>query len=191
MSLLNDLLAEHGSELTGALTSQLGLNEEQAGGALASIAPMVLNGLKSQQDAGGSDAVSGLLSQLGGSEDLLGNLGNLSGLLGGGGDNPLGALLGASKGEEATNAIGQNLGIDGGKAGSVVSMLVPIVLGFISKQGRKDAATPDTQSGISAILDRDGDGSALDDIAGMILKSQGGGSGGGILGSVLGMLGKK
>ena len=190
MSLLNDLLAEHGSELTGAMTSQLGLNEEQAGGALASLAPMVLNGLKSQQDTGGSDAVNGLLSQLGGGEDVLGNLGNLSGLLGG--ENPLGALLGgASKGEEATNAIGQNLGIDSGKAGSVVSMLVPVVLGFITKQGRKDSATPDTQSGIAAILDRDGDGSALDDIAGMIMNAQGGSGGGGLLGSVVGMLGKK
>ena len=54
MSLLNDLMSEHGSELTSALTSQLGLSQDQAGGAIESLAPMVLNGLKSQQDSGGA-----------------------------------------------------------------------------------------------------------------------------------------
>lgn len=192
MSLLNELLSEHGSELTSALTSQLGLNQEQATGALESLAPMVVNGLKSQQDAGGADAISGIFNQLGASEDLLGNLGNLSGLLGGNGGGGaagiLGSLLGGqSRGNAAESALTSKLGIDSGKAGMIVSILVPIIMGFLSKKGRVDPNTPDTQSGISSILDRDGDGSALDDIAGMVL---GGGrrGGGGILGNIIGGL---
>lgn len=197
MSLLNELMSEHGSELTGALTSQLGLSDGQANDAIGAVAPLVVNGLKSQQDAGGANAVTGLLSSLGGSEDLLGNLGNLSGLLtgggggGGGASNILGSLLGgASQGNAAESALTNKLGIDAGKAGAIVSILVPVIMGFLSKQGRKDPNTPDTQSGITSILDRDGDGNALDDIAGMVLQSQMGGrrGGGGLLGSIVGGL---
>lgn len=191
MNLIKDLMAEHGPELTGALTSQLGLSEGQANDAIGAVAPMVLNGLKSQQDQGGADAVSGLLSSLGGAEELLGNLGNLSGLLGGGNAGGaagiLGSLLGGqSRGGAAESALTSALGIDAGKAGAIVSMLVPVIMGFLSKQGRVDPGTPDTQTGISAILDRDGDGSALDDIAGMVLRGKG--QQGGLLGNILGGL---
>ena len=188
MSLLNELLAEHGGELTGVLKSQLGIDDAQAQGAIESVTPMVLNGLKSQQEKGGVEAVSGLLSSVGGGEGLLSNLGGISNMLGsGGGSNPLEALLGGGSVQSAaTNALGQKLGLDGGKAGSIMMMLVPVVMGFLQKKGREDAATPDQATGITAILDRDGDGNALDDIAGMILRSKTGG--GGMLGSIVGGL---
>ena len=151
---------------------------------------MVLNGLKSQQEAGGADALSGILSSLGSSESLLGNLGGLSSLLGGSqqGGNPLEALLGGSSaGGAATNALSKKLGIGGDKAGSIMTMLIPVIFAFIQKKGREDTKTPDQLTGISAILDRDGDGSALDDIAGMVLNSKGSGGGlGSIIGSLLG-----
>ncbi len=191
MSILNQLITEHGSELIGTLTSELGLNEEQAAGALESVAPMVVNGLKSQQDSGGTEAISGIFNQLGASEDLLGNLGSLSGLLGGksggGAASVLGSLLGGqSRGNAAESALSSKLGIDSKKAGMIVSILVPVVMSFLSKKGRVDPNTPDTQSGISSILDRDGDGSALDDIAGMVLG--GGRNNGGMLGNIIGGL---
>jgi len=185
MSLLTELLSEHGGELAGALKSQIGLDDNQAQGAIESITPMVLNGLKQQQDQGGADAVSGLLSSIGGdqAEGLLGNLGGLGSLLGG---NPLESLLGGNSGQDAaTNALGQKLGIGGDKAGSAMAMLAPVIMGFLQKKGREDAATPDQATGITAILDRDGDGNALDDIAGMILNK---GGGGGMLGNIVGGL---
>ncbi len=190
MSLIKELLSEHGGELAGVLKSQLGLDADQAQGAIESVAPLVLNGLKSQQEAGGADALSGILSSLGSSESLLGNLGGLSSLLGGSqqGGNPLEALLGGSSaGGAATNALSKKLGIGGDKAGSIMTMLIPVIFAFIQKKGREDTKTPDQLTGISAILDRDGDGSALDDIAGMVLNSKGGGGGlGSIIGSLLG-----
>lgn len=189
MDLLHELVKEHGSELTGALTSEIGLSDDQAAGALETVTPMVLNGLKSQQDSGGMDAVSGIFNQLGASEDLLGNLGNLSGLLGGGGGGGadiLGSLLGGnSHGSAAESALTSRLGIDSGKAGMIIKVLVPIVMGFLSKKGRIDPHTPDTNSGIASILDRDGDGSALDDIAGMVLNGGRRSGGGGMLGSIV------
>ncbi len=190
MSLIKELLSEHGGELAGVLKSQLGLDADQAQGAIESVAPLVLNGLKSQQEAGGADALSGILSSLGSSEGLLGNLGGLSSLLGGSqqGGNPLEALLGGSSaGGAATNALSKKLGIGGDKAGSIMTMLIPVIFAFIQKKGREDTKTPDQLTGISAILDRDGDGSALDDIAGMVLNSKGGRGGlGSIIGSLLG-----
>ena len=190
MSLIKELLSEHGGELAGVLKSQLGLDADQAQGAIESVAPLVLNGLKSQQEAGGADALSGILSSLGSSESLLGNLGGLSSLLGGSqqGGNPLEALLGGSSaGGAATNALSKKLGIGGDKAGSIMTMLIPVIFAFIQKKGREDTKTPDQLTGISAILDRDGDGSALDDIAGMVLNSKGGRGGlGSIIGSLLG-----
>ena len=190
MSLLNELLAEHGGELAGVLKSELSLDDNQAQSAIESVTPMVLNGLKSQQDQGGGDAVSNILSSLGSGEGVLGNLGGLASMLGGGGggSNPLEALLGGgSQHQDATNALGQKLGIGGGKAGTVISMLIPVVMGFLQKKGREDSATPDQATGITAILDRDGDGNALDDIAGMIL-NKGGSGGGGMLGNIVGGL---
>ena len=189
MSLTNDLLSEHGSELKQAMTSQIGVDENQATTAINTIAPLVLNGLKMQKDANGEGAVSDLLSKFGGSEDLLGNI---SGLLGGGGQGGTGhilqSLLGGSKEEAvATNALSQTLGVNGGQVQSMISMIVPVVMGFLAKKGRVDPNTPDTQSGIASLLDRDGDGSAIDDLASMIFSAKGGNSAaGGMLGSIVG-----
>lgn len=181
MTLIKELIEHHGSEITSAITSKLGLTQDQAQGAIETVAPVVMNGLKSQQDSGGDSAVSGLLSQLGGSEDILGNLGNLGDLIGGQ-QNPLSALLGSeSQGEAATQAVGQKLGLTGEKTGSLTNMIIPVVMGFLAKKGREDANTPDTSSGIAAILDRDGDGSAIDDIISMI-----GGSSNGSIGDIIG-----
>jgi len=184
MSLIKDLISEHGSELTQVMTSQLGVDENQASSAIGAIAPMVLNGLKMQKDANGEGALGDILSQLGGSEDILSNISGLLGQDQGGAGNILQTLLGGANQEAtATNALTQTLGISGNQAQSMISMVVPVVTGFLAKQGRQDPNTPDTQSGIMSLLDRDGDGSALDDIASMVLSAKGGNSG--VLGSIV------
>ena len=66
-------------------------------------------------------------------------------------------------------------------------MLAPIVLGFLTRkrdQGGMGAA------GIAALIDQNGDGSVLDDVAGFLLKglNQQGTGGGGLLGGLLGGL---
>lgn len=73
-------------------------------------------------------------------------------------------------------------------------MLAPVILGFLTKKRDQEGMG---SSGISALLDQDGDGSVLDDVAGFLMQGLGGGStqkqSGGLLGSLLGGLlgGKK
>jgi hypothetical protein len=93
----------------------------------------------------------------------------------------------------------------------IISFAAPIVMGYLSKKKHNDnPQTNDVQgllgsvlggmSGgnqqgggamamLNSVLDSDGDGSALDDVAGMVMggnKSKGGGSMGGLLGGILG-----
>ena len=106
-------------------------------------------------------------------------------------DPRLGGLLGDS-GVQATNMLSKQFNLDGNTAMKIIPMLAPIILGFLT-QKRDQAGAGST--GIAAILDRDGDGSILDDIAGFFLQGSTGRSrtgGGGLLGGLLGsLLGRK
>ena len=80
--------------------------------------------------------------------------------------------------------ISQISGLNSGKAGNLMAMLAPIVMGMLGKQKRQrnldtgglasilaNAAGAQRQSGglvtslISGLLDQDGDGSSVDDMA--------------------------
>ena len=72
----------------------------------------------------------------------------------------------------------------------IIPMLSPLVLGALS---RKRDAEGQGSSGITALLDQDGDGNILDDVAGFLMKGLSGSqSTGNIIGSLLGgIFGKK
>jgi hypothetical protein len=83
-----------------------------------------------------------------------------------------------------------NFKIDSNMAAKLIPMLAPIVLGFLTK--KRDSGTG--SSGLAGLLDQDGDGSVLDDVAGLFLGGLGGSSNKGnpltdLLGGLLG--GKK
>lgn len=80
--------------------------------------------------------------------------------------------------------LSKNLNIDSSTIMKMIPALSPIILGALSK---KRDTSREGISGIGSLLDTDGDGSILDDVAGFILKSGGGkAKGKGILGSILG-----
>jgi hypothetical protein len=82
-------------------------------------------------------------------------------------------------------------GLSGDKTGNLMTMLAPIVLGMLGKQKRqnnmdqsglsdmlsrsvKSASNQRQEMGLlGKLLDRDGDGSVMDDIAGMGMKTLG------------------
>ena len=73
-------------------------------------------------------------------------------------------------------------------------MLAPLILGALSK--KKNQTGGAGLDGLASLIDRDGDGNILDDIAGFLGPALGGGSAssgsGGLLGSILGgLFGKK
>ena len=93
-----------------------------------------------------------------------------------------------NSGSEAANLLSKQFKLDGSMATKLIPMLAPVILGFLTKKRDQDGMG---SSGISALLDQDGDGSILDDVAGFLLQGMGGSSQsskGGLLGSLLGGL---
>jgi len=104
-------------------------------------------------------------------------------------DPRLGGLLGES-GMQASNMLQNKFNLDGGTAMKIIPMLAPLFLGFLSKKRDSDGLG---SSGIASLLDQDGDGSILDDIAGIFLQNTGrAGAKNNVLGGLLGgLLGKR
>jgi hypothetical protein len=139
-------------------------------------------------------------------------LDNLGGLFGGGvddevkndGDKILGHVLG-SKRSGVESIIGQKAGLDAGSVSQILKVAAPILMGVLGKQAQQNNVSSqgglsdllggllggndakNEQSFLEKILDADGDGSVIDDVAGMVLggsKKKGGL--GGLLGGLFG-----
>ncbi|MCB1236248.1 MAG: DUF937 domain-containing protein [Verrucomicrobiae bacterium] len=180
-SLIEQLIQTHGAEVSSQISNQLGIPVEKAAGLLPAVAPMILGGLQRQaQDKGGADRVDHILDKHG-DESILDNLGGFfSSMTGKSAPDPgLGGLLGDA-GHQATDLIGNQLGISKDKAMQIIPMIAPIILGFLMRQRNQAGDSGAGQSLLMGLLDQDGDGSILDDVAGML------GGGGGGLASILG-----
>jgi len=116
------------------------------------------------------------------------------------------ALLMMNKQQNVQNALSQKSGIDSGSVGNILKVAAPLLMGMLGKQSRQqnvsdsnglsgllggllggggNSAPQQSQSFLSSILDADGDGSVIDDVAGMVM---GGGKKKGGLGGLLGGL---
>ena len=139
-----------------------------------------------------------------------GILDNLGDLFGGGvnedvtndGDKILGHVLGAKR-QGVESVIGQKAGMDAGSVAQILKVAAPILMGVLGKQASQSNVSssngigdllggllggnsaPQEQNFLEQILDADGDGSVIDDVAGMVL---GGGKKKGGLGGLLGGL---
>ena len=192
---LDDFMGSMGSQVTDQLSSSLGIDSKTAGAIIPQVLPMILGGLKKQKDNHGGEArVEHILNKYG-SSSVLDDIGGLFSTKAqdSNPDPALGGLLGDA-GVQASNLFGKQFNLDSGTASKIIPMLAPLVLGYLTKQ-KDSGAGP---SGIAALLDQDGDGSVLDDVAGFLMSGLGGGSssskgGGGLLGGLLGSLlgGKK
>ncbi len=186
---MEDFMQSLGPEVSDKLSANLGIEKNAAREMLPQIAPMILSGLKRQKDNYGGEArVDHILNKYG-SADVLDNMGDFfsSQVQNQNADPRLGGLLGDS-GVQASNMLSKKFNLDGGTAMKIIPMLAPIILGFLSKTRDQGGAG---SAGIASILDRDGDGSILDDVAGFFLQGSTGRSrmgGGGLLGGLLGSL---
>jgi hypothetical protein len=196
MGFLDDLYQEHGASVQNRITTELGIPADKAALALPTVAPIILAGLKRQMDTHGPAHVEASIHDL-----------NNNGIPD---DEEAGGLLGG-KGKEASALMANQLGISSEVAGKLIPMLAPLIIGMLMKKGGAHAAPGGTGTptgggalgGMAAILDRNGDGSILDDLAGLITKggvgglltgsNPGGASKSGCLGTILGMVlgGKK
>lgn len=187
---VDEFMKSLGPQVSQQMSKKLGISKNAAAQIIPQVAPLILAGLQKQKSQQGEARVDHILNKYG-SADVLDNIAGLFSqkLKDSTVDPKLGGLLGES-GMQATTALQNNFHLDSGAAMKIIPMLAPVILGFLSKKRDADGLG---SNGIAALLDQDGDGSILDDIAGMFFQNQGafGGKKSALEGLLGGLLGKK
>jgi hypothetical protein len=188
-SFIDEFMKTYGSEVTQHMSSTYGVDQGTVQKLIPQLAPLILGGLKRQKDDQGGDArVDHILNKYGDQSVL----DNIKDHISSKANDPtadanLGGLLGSSGGVQAAQTLSKSLGINSSTIMKMIPALAPLILGALSK--KRDTSNSGI-GGIGSLLDANGDGSIIDDVAGFILK---GGSdqttkGKGVLGSILGGL---
>ncbi len=209
MSGLLDLLSSPmGKQLISGVASQTGQPENKTADVLNMAMPLLLGAMK--KNVTSPKGAEGLMNALSSKHDG-GLLDNLGGLFGGGVDQSvindgagnLGHVFGGKQ-ANVENALSQKSGLDAGTVAQILKIAAPLVMAYLGKQkaqsnvndanglnsllGSMLGGQPEqNQSLITTLLDADGDGSVLDDVAGMVMGTSKKKSGlGGLLGGLFG-----
>ena len=210
MSGILDLLnSDLGKTIISGVSGTTGNDTSKTSSVLTMALPVLMKAM--ERNASTPQGAQGLMGALNNKHDgsILDNLG---GLFGGGVDEEvkvdgakiLGHVLGGKQ-QGVQQVIGQKAGMDAGSVGDILKVAAPILMGVLGKQARQNNVssenqltgliggmlggnkTKNEQSFLEQILDADGDGSVIDDVAGMVLggsKKKGGL--GGLLGGLFG-----
>ena len=178
-----------GNPVSQEVSQRTDLSDAQVQAAMKNMAPVVLGGLKRQKEAMNDEEFDNMIEQLGGHELALDNVGptveqtmNSEGV-----DLSAGGVLKDGEGEQLAHALSKNLGVGTEMAKKLIPMLAPLIIGMLMKKGKADSKTSTQSGGVKAILDRDGDGNILDDLAGMVFSGAGKQTSGGFLQKILAM----
>ena len=185
---IDEFMKTYGPEVTQQMAANTGLDQGTVQQLIPKLVPLIISGLKKQKDErGGVERVDHILNKYG-DPSVLNNIKDLisAKTQDATADANLGGLLGASGGVQAAQALGKSFNIDASKIIRMIPALAPIILGALSKKKN----TAGGIGGIGSLLDADGDGSILDDVAGFVLRGGGGQTtrNKGVLGSILGGL---
>lgn len=210
--ILDLLNSPMGKTIISGVAGSTGQDNSKTGNVLTMALPVLMKAM--QRNAATPQGAQGLMGALnkhdGGILDNLGDLfnGGVDSSVVNDGGKILGHVLG-NKQQGVEQVIGQKAGLDAGSVGNILKTAAPILMGLLGKQSRQNTgnnaggigdllggmlggnSTQQEQSFLEKILDADGDGSVIDDVAGMVL---GGGDkkSGGLLGGLLGgLFGKK
>ncbi len=191
MNILEQITGQLAGGNLDALSKQLGVDPGIANQAIAAALPMIVGAMaKNASTPQGAEALDNALAK-----DHDGSiLGQLGGFLGssdnGAGAGILGHVFSGNLGN-VVNTVSQMSGMDASKTGSLLENLAPIVMGTLGQQKRQQNmgsdgiagmlinAVTQTQGGqnstmsgaigmLNSMFDQDGDGSALNDIGGML-----------------------
>jgi hypothetical protein len=212
-SILDLLNSDMGKTLIEGTSKQLGQDKNKTSTALSAALPLILGAMKN--NAKTPEGASGLLNALGNEKHSGSILDNLGSILGGGGidDNVLkdgAGILGhvfGGREQNVANAVSKSSGLDAGSAMNILKVAAPFIMGYLGKEKRQKNVSNESgigdllggllgnesqqqQSMVERLLDADGDGSIIDDVAGMILGS-GGKKKSGLGGLLGGLFGKK
>lgn len=188
--MLLDLVEQFiGGDTTKQIGKQIGADPGTTEKAISAAIPLLLGGLtRNTASSSGAASLDRALEK-----DHDGSiLDDLASFFGGSSGPSMGAgilkhLLGGKQ-ERAATAVSSSSGLDIGSAGELLKLLAPIVMGALgrvkSQQGlgsgdmggllqsemKSAQARPSMNTSVLSMLDMDGDGSALDDIAGALGK---------------------
>ena len=206
--LLDLLNSPMGQQLISGVAGQTNQPEDKTANVLSMAMPLILGAMK--KNVSTPEGAQGLMSALS-SNHSGGILDNIGGLFGGGVDESvisdgagiLGHVFG-NKQPQVENALSQKSGLDAGTVAQILKIAAPIVMGYLGKQKAQSNVSDgsgmnallgsmlggqpqENQSLITTLLDADGDGSILDDVAGMVMGSNKKSGGlGGLLGGLFG-----
>lgn len=210
MSGILDLLnSDLGKTIINGVSGSTGTDQNKTSSVLTMALPVLMKAM--QRNASTPQGAEGLMNALSNKHDgsILDNLG---GLFGGGvdeevktdGDKILGHVLGQKR-QGVEQVLGQKSGLDAGSVANILKVAAPILMGVLGKQTRQQnvsssngigdllggmlggSSAKQEQSFLESILDADGDGSVVDDVAGMLLGGEKKKSGlGGLLGGLFG-----
>jgi len=184
---IDEFLKSYGPEVTKQMSSNFNVDQATVQKLIPQLAPLILAGLKKQKDTrGGDERVDHILNKYGDSsvlnniKDLVSSKARAKDV-----DPNLGGLLGDAGGVQAAQALAKKMNIDPSTIMKMIPALAPLLLGALTK--KRDTGGKGI-SGVGALLDADGDGSILDDVAGFLLKSGSStrSGSGGFLGSIIG-----
>ncbi|WP_412985207.1 DUF937 domain-containing protein [Pontimicrobium sp. IMCC45349] len=207
--ILDLLNSDLGNTIINGVSGQTGQPQDKTSNLLTMAMPVLMQAMK--RNASTPEGAEGLLGALNSKHDgsILDDLG---GLFSGGVDQSVmddgGKILGhvlGSKQQNVESALSQKSGIDAGSVAQILKVAAPILMGVLGKQQKQQKVSnqgglegllrgllnnnspQQEQSFLESILDADGDGSVIDDVAGMVLggdKKKGGI--GGLLGGLFG-----
>lgn len=210
MSGILDLLgSDLGKTIINGVAGSTGNDTNKTSSVLTMALPVLMKAM--QRNTTSTEGAEGLMSALNGKHNgsILDNLG---GLFGGGiddevkndGQKILGHVLGAKQ-SGVEKILGEKSGLDASSVANILKVAAPILMGVLGKQKQQQNVNSSNgigdllggliggnsadkeQSFLESILDADGDGSIVDDVAGMVLgnASKKGGLGG-LLGGLFG-----
>lgn len=212
MSGILDLLnSDMGKTIINGVANETGQSASKTQSVLTMAMPVLLEAMKrnAATPEGGAGLMNALSTKHNGS--ILDNLGDL---FAGGvnesvkqdGSKILGHILG-NKTQSVEKAIGSKAGLEASSVDNILKVAAPVLLGLLGKQTQQNNVNnatdltslisglltnnsqSQTQSFLHSILDADGDGSIIDDVAGMVLNKSGKKSG--LSGMLGGLFGKK
>ncbi|MDP5107271.1 DUF937 domain-containing protein [uncultured Polaribacter sp.] len=208
--ILDILNSDLGKSIVSGVAGSTGTDSSKTSSVLTMALPVLMKAM--EKNSATPEGAAGLLGALSGKHDgsILDNLG---GLFGGGvdesvkkdGEGILGHILG-NKQKGIEQVIGQKAGLDAGSVANILKVAAPLLMGVLGKQKNEQnvsstgdltgllggllggSSTDNEQNFLEKMLDADGDGSVIDDVAGMFLggdKKEAGGIGG-MLGGLFG-----
>lgn len=189
--ILDVLNSPMGKSIISGVATQTNQSENKTQEVLTMALPVLMQAMR--RNAATPQGAEGLLSALTSKHDG-GILDNLGSLFGGGVDSNVlddgGKILGhvlGNKQSNVQNALSQKSGLDAGSIAQILKVAAPLLMGLLGSQAKQQNVNNQTglegmlggllrgnspkseQSFLESILDADGDGSIIDDVAGMVL----------------------